>query len=88
MSEKIGCGVKYKICVHGGDDCGDAHRKWSSPHAYFKCGESQMYLPERRAGLVAGVIPFKNYMAISTWFCSVECYQKLPENKKIKLENF
>lgn len=92
MSEQ-GCGEIFLICEHSkNDDCGDIDRPHPWRHVRYRCGQrgSRLYV-ERPFGIIGGVefITFSGDFWLRTcWFCSVECYQKIPENKKIKFENF
>ncbi len=87
MSKNIGCGVTYKLCNHVGGDCGDVSKTILSAHKTYQCGEPIYCLPGDHKGFIAGLRRGLGYWETFVWFCSVECYQKVPENKKIKTEN-
>lgn len=90
MSEKIGCGVTYTFCNHDKKkDCGDAARSiMFTDHRHQKCGEVLTSFSTDHVGIVAGIENYPHSWNSWNWFCSLECYQKTPENKKIKLEKF
>lgn len=84
---EFGCGVKYKFCNHYSGDCADENRTMIGAHTTIECGVYMVSLPDCGKGFIAGT---RGQWGIlyPRWFCSVECYQKIPENKKIKFENF
>lgn len=81
----LGCHKIYTFCHHPEKDECENHK---GSHERFMCGCSMKDLPFELPGLIAGVRlgGCGVYFFSTAWFCSVECYQGIQEEKKLKTE--